>query len=58
MERRRSAHRLFKRKRKKGRPIYYVRFIDVDTGCVIKTESTGETNAFEALQWLERYLER
>lgn len=58
MKRRRSPYRLFKRKVKKGRPIFYCRFIDVDTGRIIKTESTGETNQFRAVHWVDEHLQR
>ena len=58
MGRQRCQYRLFRRKAKKGRPVFHVRFIDVETGRVTKTLSTGETNQFRAAQWLERHLHK
>lgn len=53
MEARYEPYHIYKRDRKNGKPVYYARFINQDTGEILKTLSTRQTSQKKAIQWAE-----
>ena len=51
------GYNVFRRKNSKGKFIYYVRFLNPETGEVLKTLSSGLGNQVAAIRWAEAMLE-
>ena len=53
-----QPYRVIKRKTRKGKTVFYVRFIDLKTGEVVKECSSRQTSRGAATRWAERELEK
>ena len=53
-----QPYRVIKRKTRKGKTIFYVRFIDQQTGEILKEYSSRQTSRGAATRWAECELEK
>ena len=53
-----QPYRVIKRKTRKGKTVFYVRFIDQKTGEVVKECPSRQTSRGAATRWAERELEK
>jgi len=58
MERRTRPYSLYRRSLTKGRPVYYAKIFDPNTGELLRRVSTGERSRYRAEDWVYSFLER